>query len=374
MKPKTPKLKTSDLSSAARARRRVHVGIDLGDKKHAVCVLDTRSGETLEEVEVENSREELLQFSARWPKAAFVMEAGTHSPWISRLLKSAGKGHETLVANPRKTRLIWKNDRKCDRQDAHMLAKIGRFDPELLHPIEHQSEQAQFDMVVIKSRDALVRTRTSLVNTVRGLLKSFGHRVPSSVGAAAFARKARIQMEQELPSFAAELSPLLEVLDSIQKQIRGLDLELKKRIAEHHPKAARLQRIPGVGPVTALCFELVMDEPGRFGRIRDAGAYLGLVPKRDQSGELDKQLSITRAGNAMLRRLLMACARWINGAFGRDCDLRRHGQKLKARGGRGASGKAAVGIARKLAVTMSAMLRDDSEYRPFANPDEAVAA
>jgi transposase len=132
----------------------ITVGIDLGDKKHAICVLDA-SGNILEERAITNHRESLRRLSAKYPGALMVMEVGSHSPWVSRLLK--GFGHEVLVANPRKVRAIYASDRKSDGRDAEMLARIGRLDPSLLHPIEHQSEEAQRDLLEIKPGDSLVR-------------------------------------------------------------------------------------------------------------------------------------------------------------------------------------------------------------------------
>ncbi|MGJ8634787.1 MAG: transposase [Luteolibacter sp.] len=119
-----------------------------------------------------------------------------------------------------------------------------------------------------------------------------------------------------------------------------------------------------MGTITSLTFVLTIGDPKRFARSRDVGAYLGLVPKRDQSGDTDKQLRISKAGNTYLRRLLVGAAQYVLGPFGPDCELKRHGLKLAERGGQRAKKKAVVAIARKLAVMMLALLRDGADYRP----------
>ena len=137
------------------------IGIDLGNAKHAICVTLQSNGEIIDERNITNHRESLRRLSQKYPGALIAMEVGSHSPWISRFFR--GLGHEVLVANPRKMRAIFKNDRKCDLYDAMMLAKIARFDRSMLHPIEHPSEQAHRDLLQIEIRDSLVRRRVDII-------------------------------------------------------------------------------------------------------------------------------------------------------------------------------------------------------------------
>jgi transposase len=155
------------------------LGLDLGDRQHHVCVLDT-AGQIVREASLPNTRPALVQLLADFPRATVAVEAGTHSPWISRYLTEHGAS--VLVANPRKLHAISRSERKCDRRDAQMLARLARVDAALLHPIQHGSAQAQHDLLGLKLRDALVRTRVSLIHSVRFTLKSLGHpiRNPSS--------------------------------------------------------------------------------------------------------------------------------------------------------------------------------------------------
>ena len=164
------------------------IGLDLGDRRHHACILD-EAGEILAEEVIVNTREVLSAFCGRYPGATFIMETGTHSPWVSRLVSSPG--HPVLVANARKLRAISQSQTKSDREDAQMLARLGRADPKLLCPIRHRREDTQRALVRLKVREALVRNRVNLINSVRFLLKSLGLFVSSSIKAMAFTRKVR---------------------------------------------------------------------------------------------------------------------------------------------------------------------------------------
>ena len=159
--------------------REVTIGMDLGERRHRFCALDSR-GEVVEEGSLLNDRTSLARLTVRYRGALAVMEAGTHSPWVSRYLE--GFGWEVIVSNPRKVRAIYQHERKSDQRDALMLARIGRMDRALLYPVRHGSEQAQQDLLRIKLRDSLVRARVALINSVRFSLKSLGYAVsnPSS--------------------------------------------------------------------------------------------------------------------------------------------------------------------------------------------------
>lgn len=344
------------------------IGIDLGDRKHAVCALD-QEGKELSGHFIYNRPDDLEQLSKDYPGALVAMEVGTHSPWISRLLES--RGHAVIVANARKLRAIYTNDRKCDEYDARMLAKLARVDPELLYPIQHGSEQAQHDLVSIKLRDTLVRQRVDIITSIRFTLKSLGIRLKSP-GTPAFARYARKALGAH-PGILPKVAPSLSALDGLNTSIKEYDRQIETTSREKYPETARLRQITGVGPITALCFVLTMDEAGRFEATRDVGPYLGLVPRRDQSGNTDKQLPISKAGNGHLRRLLVQCSQYILGHFGPDCDLRRQGLKLAARGGKSAKKKAIIAIARKLAVLMLALQRNQSDYSPLRREEPEAA-
>ena len=347
-------------SNSSTAKSAITIGIDLGDRKHAVCVLDAK-GVILKQESITNSRGSLTALSRRYPGALMVMEVGMHSPWISRFLKDLG--HRVLVANPRKVRAIYQNNRKSDSKDAEMLARIARTDEKLLHPVEHGSEETQRDLLQIKLRDNLVRQRVYVISSVRFTLKSLGIKLRSP-GTGCFAQHARNALGVEHPDILALIEPSLEVLDSMTGQIRQLDKAIETTASEKYPETEFLTQISGVGTLTSLTFILTIGDPKRFRRRRDVAAYLGLVPKRDQSGDTDKQLRISKAGNSYMRRLLVSAAHYILGPFGPDCELKRHGLKLAERGGPSAKKKAVIAVARKLAVLMFKLWHDEDIYQP----------
>src|ERR1022692_4264677 len=125
------------------------VGLDVGDRHSQFCILD-EVGEIVAEGRIRTTSEALREHLARWPSSRVVLEAGTSSAWISRLASAAG--HEVIVANPRELRKIHQSDRKNDRADARVLARMARFDPQLLAPITHRSAAMQNDLAVVRAR------------------------------------------------------------------------------------------------------------------------------------------------------------------------------------------------------------------------------
>ena len=155
------------------------VGFDLGDRLSHFCVLD-RSGKPREEGKVAMLTKDLTAFFKRVAPARLVKEVGGQSPWVSRLAQAAEL--EVIVANPRRVQLITRNERKNDRTDAELLARLGRVDPQLLSPVTHRSVECQADLAVKRARDVAVASRTALINHVRGATKSFGARLPAWLG------------------------------------------------------------------------------------------------------------------------------------------------------------------------------------------------
>ncbi len=343
---------------------RITVGIDLGDKYSHVHVLG-EDGETVEEGRVKTVESGFHQRFGGVAPVRVVMEVGTHSPWVSRLLASLG--HEVVVANPRTVGLIARSSKKTDRHDAETLARIGRVDAGLLQPVQHRGAQAQQDLALLTARAALVRARTMLVNTVRGVVKASGGRIVTC-DTRSFPKHANRDLPVEL---RAGLTPLLEEIASLSGQVQELDRRINRVIAERYPAARAIQQVPGVGPVTALWFVLTVDEPGRFRRSRQVGAYLGLTPRQRQSGERDPQLGISKAGNRELRTLLVQCAHYIVGYRGPDSDLRRWALARMERGGANGRKRVVVAVARKLAVLMHHLWVSGEVYRPLSQEGAA---
>ncbi len=339
---------------------KVTVGLDLGDKYTQVCVLDSE-GEVIEEARLRTTPVALRRRFAQTPTVRVVLEAGTHSPWVSRLLKECD--HEVYVANPRKLRLIYQNDSKSDRVDAEYLARIGRLDPALLAPFRHRQADTQADLALIRSRDVLVRARTRLINHVRGAVKSGGGHLPTC-SSVTFATKALSDLPPELEP---ALAPLLEVIAALDEQIRSYDRRIEELAKKRYPETALLRQVPGVGALTALTPGLTPEDPARFPDPRAVGSYLGLRPRQADSGDLAPQLHITKAGDEMLRRLLVSSAHYILGPFGPDTDLRRWGLGLMERGGSRGKRLALVAVARKLAVLLLRLWVTGEAYEPLRN-------
>jgi transposase len=163
------------------------------------------------------------------------------------------------------------------------------------------------------------------------------------------------------------LEPVLEQIASLTERIRQYDRRLEAICKDHYPVTELLRQVEGVGPITALTFVLTLEDPYRFEKSRSVGAYLGLVPARDQSGDRDPQKRISKEGDEMLRRLLVGSAHYILGPFGSDSDLRRHGEKIASRGGKNAKKRAAVAVARKLAVLLHRLWVSAEVYDPLYN-------
>jgi transposase len=336
-------------------------GLDLGDKYSYLCLIDQQSGEVIEEGRLRTTPEAFRQRFCSARPLRIAIETGTHSPWVSRVLKECG--HEVLVANARKLRLIYSNKRKTDQIDAENLARLARLDPKLLYPVEHRGEESQAHMAIVRSRQRLVGCRTQLVNHVRGAVKSFGARLPKCP-ARSFHKKATEHIPEAL---MPALGPVLEQIGSLTERIRDYERQLETICQEHYPETELLRQVEGIGPLTALTFVLTLEDPYRFEKSRSVGAYLGLVPASDQSGDRDPQRRISKECDEMLRRLLVSSAHYILGPFGSDSDLRRHGEKIASRGGKNSKKRAAVAVARKLAVLLHSLWVSAEVYEPLRN-------
>lgn len=349
------------MSNGSTKQMKMTAGMDLGDKYSHLCLIDAENGELIEESRLRTTPEAMRRrFDSERPLHVAI-EVGTHSPWVSRLLEECG--HEVLVANPRKTRLIYGERRKTDKLDAEKLARLARADPELLYPVEHRGCDSQAHLAIVHSREALVRSRTQMINHVRGTVKSFGYRLPKC-STPSFHKNVPGQLPSEL---AEVLGPIVETVGSLTEKIKDYDRRIEELAAERYPETRLLRQVSGVGSLTALTFVLTLEDPQRFAQSRSVGAYLGLAPGTDQSGEQDPQKRISGEGDEMLRRLLVSSAHYILGPFAPDSDLRRHGEKIAQRGGKNAKKRAVVAVARKLCVLLHRLWVSGEVYEPLHN-------
>jgi transposase len=337
------------------------IGIDLGDEYSAICVLDSE-GEIMEQSQLRTTREVFRKRFKSMDNARIILETGTHSRWSSALLKKLG--HEVIVANARRLRMIFKNENKTDKVDAQMLARVGRYDVKLLSGITHRGDKAHQDLEIIKTRNFLVEQRTSTVVRIRSIVKSFGHSLPAC-GATYFWKKTREHLPTELEDTLGHLYDILELLN---EKIQHYDAQIEALAKNDYATETQLLRaIPGVGPLTSMSFILIIEDPYRFIKSRDVGSYFGLRPRLDQSGDKDPQLPITKCGNGMMRRLLVQASHHILGHRGPDCDLRRFGMRIAERGGKRAKKRAVIAVARKLSVLLHRLWVDGEIYDPFYN-------
>lgn len=334
------------------------IGCDLGDKFSQVCVLN-ELGEVVEKTRVRTTRAGFEKYFGKHEGARVVLEVGTHSRWTSELLNKLGL--DVIVANARQVKLIFGGKSKSDVADAEVLARLGRVDPKLLAPIQHRGNKAQIDLVAVRARDVLVQARTKLINSVRGFVKSFGYRLKSCT-ADSFHHRVQEDVPNEL---MGNLTPMMDIIRELTGRIRQYDKAVEQIAKTSYPKTAALQQISGVGPITAMAFILTLEDPIRFEKSRNVPAFLGLCPKKDQTGENDKQLGITKAGDPYLRRLLVNGAHYILGPFGPETDLRTWGLKLAERGGKNAKKRAVVATARKLAVLLHRLWLTGEVYEPI---------
>ena len=331
------------------------IGIDLGDKVSHYVIMN-EEGVVVEEGSFRNQAESIAKHFGAMAMARVAVEVGTQSAWIAR--EFAKLGHEVIVANARELKWITASDSKNDKNDALKLARLARADRNLLSPVEHRTAEQQAELAVIRARDALVRSRTLLVNTARSLAKGFGLRLPASI-THTFGVRALAGLAQHLH---LAMKPLLEHIDALGLKIRDYDQRIAE-VAAQHPEVERLASVPGVGTLTATAFVLTLGRKERFAHSREVGSFLGLRPRQKQSGERDPQLGISKGGDKYLRKLLVQCAHHILGQWGKDSLLRQWG--LAKSGSSSSKKRAVVAVARKLAVLLHRMWVTGQGFKPF---------
>lgn len=362
-------METNSTAEKSNAMPSMTIGCDVGDRTSQLCLLDNRSLGVLQRLTIRTTPAAFDGFFSRVQRCRVIVEVGTHSRWMSELV--AGLGHEVLVANPRQLPLIYRGPKKTDRTDAEHLARIGLMDPKLLCPIKHRSKETQLDLSMVRARDLLVRERVRLVNHARGIVKPLGARLPKCA-TTNFASRVKDEIPKEL---LPVLGPVLQLLEQINVQIAHYDRRLVERARQVYPETQRLEQVDGVGELTALAYVLTVEDKDRFRKSRDAGAFLGLVPRKSQTGNSDPELHITKAGDRYLRTLLVNCAHRILGPFGKDSDLRRYGIRI-AGNGKNAKKRAVIAVARKLAVLLHKLWVTGEAYQPlgYHSPSQRRAA
>lgn len=347
------------------AKQRLTVGLDLGDRSTRYCILD-ETGQVVSEGAVPTTKTGLESMFGKMAASRVALEVGTHSPWISRYL--AEFGHEVIVANAHKVKLITQSVRKNDRIDARQLARLARVDPQLLSPIRHRGEQVQVDLAMIRARAEMMEARTQLINSARGLVKPMGERLANCD-----ADQVGLKLAEGLKEEARRVvEPLLKMVEAMSEQIGKYDEQIAT-IAERYPEEKLLRQVYGVGRLIALTYVLTLEDGKRFAHSRDVGPYLGLTRKQRDSGDSEPELGISKAGDGLLRSLLVQGAHCILRKGAPDSDLREWGLG-KAKGGKRAKKRAVVAVARKLAVLLHHLWVTGEVYDPQYNRKLAEAA
>lgn len=344
------------------------IGVDVSDRTSKICVMRKIPGgerkilvETTCATTAEGFAEAFARFDRSWP---VVFETGTHCRWMDTCFRKLGfKG---IVANPGKIPSITKSNTKNDRNDARELARLAIADPEMLHPVFLRDEIFQKMLRYHHARNMLVSQRTQTINQIRGFAKSIGYRIECKT-TEGFHNQSKALWPKELEEVAW---PLMDSLETTNLKIKAYDKMIEKLAEEPEFKdmVERARVLYGIGIIgSTVLIATIGGRPDRFEHSRDVGAYLGMIPKQDQSGEVDKQLHITHAGSDICRTALVECAGVAMMSNAPDTDIKLKGLRISMRGGKIAKRKAKVAVARTMAVTIVALLKDmTKEYVPLS--------
>ena len=334
------------------------MGVDLGDQGSHYCILGLE-GETLAEGQLRTTQEDFATFFQGLNAARVVVEVGTHSAWVQEVIR--GCGHEVLVANPRLMDGSKRRKRKNDRIDANKLARLGRVDPESLYPIQHRSREVRQDLVMLRARDALVAARTEIINTTRGLVKSMGTRLPKC-SSRSFAHKG----EETVPVEVREaLLPWVRLAATLSADIKEYDKKMEELGREKYGHTALLRAGERGGADHGAGLRMDLGESATIRQESGCGTVPGLSAEARRLGREPAAIRNQQSRRYDGAQAAVGSAQYILGRFGPDTDLRRYGLRLCERGGKNANKRAAVAVARKLAVLLHRLWVSGEVYEPL---------
>ena len=343
------------------------IGMDVSDRKTQVCVMAKQgiSPKIVMETTIPTTKEGLSGFLAAQDKSSpVVFETGMHCRWMNEVAE--GMGFKVYIANPCRLRMITESKAKNDINDARMLARIALSDPGLLHPVRLRGKEHQKMINLHEMRNLLVKQRTGIIVQLRAVAKSMGFRIERSTTA----HFHRIDTKAWPKEFRDIVWPMLKNLEQLAVTIKTYEKQIRELAVTPTFKAQveRLMEIRYVGLYVATGFVAVTGgDMDKFEKPRDVGPWLGLVPKQDQSGDIDRQCHITKTGSSFMRRLLVESAQMIMRDGSSDTDLKAKGMRMCRRGAKVAKRKAIAAVARSLAVLMVAMLKKpDTTYVPLS--------
>jgi transposase len=333
----------------------LYVGLDVSLDMTAVCVLDG-AGKIVWRGRCSSTPDAIARVVREHaPTAVRIgLEAGQLSTWLVHGLRKLGLPAICLDARHAKAALSLQLN-KTDDNDALGLAHIVRTG--WYREVAVKSMDSQTTRALLMARAHLVSQRQTTANLIRGLLKTFGLLV-GQAGGGRFALRVR-ELIADHPALVAIVEPLLTVWQTLREQVADLDRQVRVR-AREDAQVRRLMTAPGVGVVVALAYTAVIDDPARFAKSSSVGAYLGLTPRRYQSGEVDYDGHISRCGDGLLRSYLFEAANVVLSRLTKPSWLKEWGEALAQRIG---ARKAKVAVARKLAVVLHRMWMDEQEFR-----------
>lgn len=331
------------------------VGLDVSQKDTAVSIID-EDGRQIWRGKVKTDPDTIADVIAlRAPDARRIgLETGPLSTWLWHALNDLGLPLVCMDARHAKAGLSVQVN-KTDENDALGLAQLVRTG--WYREVKVKSLDNHLVRGVLGARAQLVSTRIQMTTTIRGLLKNVG--VFVTVGRRQTFASAVEESIGDRTDLAAMVAPLITAWRAITEQIRAYD-GLLRRQASQDARTKRLMTVPGVGPIVALAFASMVDEPSRFARSKSVGAYLGLTPRRYQSGEKDVTGSISRSGDALVRAYLFEAANVLMTRVRRWTGLKAWGVKLARRIG---MNRARAAVARKMGVMMHRMLVTETDFR-----------
>lgn len=333
----------------------LYAGLDVSDKSTHVCVVDG-FGKTVWSGACATDPEVIARtLSKHAPKLArVVLETGSLSSFLHRGLSDRGAPVHCVCAR-HANKVLKARTNKSDAHDAEGLAQMARTG--WFKEVHVKHEETHLDRAGLKIRRQLTLAHNAMMNQMRGLFKLFGLRM----GQATTPGKRRERLEalyRQKPELRAVMAPLTAAVDSVEAQLAVLNRRLKAR-AEADPVARRLMGVPGVGPYVAMVYKSSIEDPGRFDKSVEVGAFAGLAPRRNQSGERDHMGGISKAGDPMLRGALYEAANSVLGRLKRDCALKTWGRMIaKIRGAK----RARVAVARKLAILLHKLWTSETEF------------
>ena len=331
-------------------------GLDVSLEKTHICVLD-RNGTVVLETSSASTPEAISAALAGAPACRrVVFETGRMAPMLYHGLADLDVPVICIESRQAYQALKTLATHKTDRNDARGLAQLARTG--FFKPVHVKSLPSHAVRALIMARKKLVGQRITLENQIRGLAVVFGVRLPRGLSPA-FVEEV-IAMSNGIAGLSSAMRGLIAARDAVLAAVAAIDAD-KKRLVRASDACRRLMTIPGVGPLTALAFTAAIDDPDRFRRSRDLGAYLGLVPRRYQSGEIDYSGSISKVGDRRVRTLLYEAANVMLTRFKGQLKLKDWAIAIARRSN---MRKARIALARRLAIIMHAMLKHGTEFKP----------